>query len=236
MEFGGLTAHYDSLVVLDVETSGLSPQRNEIIELAAARVEGAEIVERYDQLLRLTPGTRLERRITELTGITQEDLEREGIPKETGCQDLQELLSHGKTLLAAYNAQFDLAFLYSFLRRNGNPATLDAVDCLDVLSVFKDRRPYPHKLRNAIEAYGLGGKVVNSHRAIDDVLATVEVLAAMVAERDDLVHYTNLFGFHPKYGVSGRRLAKVHYAPQPYGSHPPLYETVRPTAAPLAGR
>lgn len=235
MQLGELAANYDSLVVLDVETSGLSPQRNEIIELAAARVEGTEVVERYDQFLQLSPGKRLDRRITELTGITQEDLEREGIPKEAACRDLQGLLSHGRTLLAAYNAQFDLAFLYRFLTRDGDPAALDAADFLDALTVFKDRRPYPHKLRDAIEAYGLGGKVVNSHRAIDDVLATVEVLSAMAAERGDLIHYINLFGFHPKYGVSGRPLAKVRYAPQPYGSRPPLYETIRPTAAPLAG-
>lgn len=235
MELGKLMARYDSLVVLDVETSGLHPQRNEIIELAAARVEGGEVVERYDQLLRLSAGTRLDRRITELTGITREDLEREGIPKEAACRDLQGLLSHGKTLLAAYNAQFDLAFLYHFLLRGGDPSSLDAADFLDALTIFKDRRPYPHKLCNAIEAYGLGGRVVNSHRAIDDVLATVEVLAAMAAERDDLVQYINLFGFHPKYGVSGRPLAKVRYAPQPYGSPRPLYETIRPTATPLAG-
>lgn len=230
MEFGGLAARFDSLVVLDVETSGLSPQRNEIIELAAARVEGAEVVERYDRLIRLTPGRRLDRRITELTGITQEDLEREGIPKEDACRDLQGLLSHGKTLLAAYNAQFDLAFLYSFLLRDGDPSPLDAADYLDALTVFKDRRPYPHKLRNAIDAYDLSGKVVNSHRAIDDVLATVEVLAAMAAERDDLARYINLFGYNPKYGVSGKPLARILYAPQPYGSRRPLYETVRPLA------
>lgn len=230
MEFGELAARYDSLVVLDVETSGLSPQRNEIIELAAARVERAEVVERYDRLIRLSPGTRLDRRITALTGITQEDLEHEGIPKEDACRDLQGLLSHGKTLLAAYNAQFDLAFLYSFLLRHGDPSPLDAADCLDALTVFKDRRPYPHKLRNAIEAYDLGDRVVNSHRAIDDALATVEALAAMAAERDDLSQYVNLFGYNPKYGVSGKPLARILYAPQPYGSRRPLYETVRPLA------
>lgn len=235
MELGGLAARYDSLVILDVETSGLSPLRNEIIELAAVRVEGTEVVERYDRLLQLTPGTRLNRKITELTGITQEDLEREGIQKADGCRDLQELLSHGKTILAAYNAQFDLTFLYHFLQRDGSTDPLEAADFLDALTIFKDRRPYPHKLRSAIDAYNLGGKVVNSHRAIDDVLATVEVLAAMAAERDDLVHYVNLFGYNPKYGVSGKRLPKVFYAPQPYGSSTPLYNTLPPIAAPLSG-
>lgn len=230
MEFPGLTCRYDSLVVLDVETSGLNPNYNEIIELAAARIEGDAVVERYDQFIRLSPGVRLERKIIDLTGITPEDLEAEGVAKADGCRDLQALLSHGKTLVVAYNAQFDLGFLKSFLQKDGDPAPLDDADYLDALTVFKDRRPYPHKLRDAIEAYNLGGKVVNSHRAIDDVLATVEVLAAMAAERDDLPNYINLFGYNPKYGVSGQPLAKVLYAPQPYTRRPPLYTCVTPRA------
>ena len=43
----------------------------------------------------------------------------------------------------------------------------------------------------------------NSHRAIDDVLALFEVLKAMDDEREDLGSYVNLFGYNPKYGVSG---------------------------------
>ena len=85
---------------------------------------------------------------------------------------------------------------------------------LDSLTVYKDRRPYPHKLANAILAYELEGKVQNSHRAIDDVLALFEVLKAMDDERDDLANYVNLFGYNPKYGVSGRRITGVRYEPQ----------------------
>lgn len=54
----------------------------------------------------------------------------------------------------------------------------------------------------------------NSHRAIDDVLALFEVLKAMDEERDDLCTYVNLFGYNPKYGVSGRRITGVRYEPQ----------------------
>ena len=56
---------------------------------------------------------------------------------------------------------------------------------------------------NAIDAYGLSGQVVNSHRAVDDVVATVAVMRAMEDERDDLDRYINLFGYNPKYGVEG---------------------------------
>lgn len=54
------------------------------------------------------------------------------------------------------------------------------------------------------------------HRAIDDVLALFEVLKAMDDEREDLGSYVNLFGYNPKYGVSGRRIVGVRYEPQSF--------------------
>lgn len=73
-----------------------------------------------------------------------------------------------------------------------------------MLTVYRDRRPYPHRLLNAIEAYGLGGKVRNSHRALDDVYATLAVMEAMDAEKQDLVEYVDLFGYIPKFGCPGQ--------------------------------
>lgn len=90
----------------------------------------------------------------------------------------------------------------------------NAADYLDTLTIYKDRAAYPHKLANAIEHYGLSGKVVNSHRAIDDVKALLEVTKAMGAERRDLRDYVNIFGYNPKYGISGRHLKKVSYLQQ----------------------
>jgi DNA polymerase-3 subunit epsilon len=91
-------------------------------------------------------------------------------------------------------------------------------DYLDSLTVYKDRRAYPHKLANAIVAYKLEDKVHNSHRAIDDVAALVEVCKAMDNERADLLTYVNVFGYNPKYGVSGRRIAGVTYWPQQFNN------------------
>ena len=90
--------------------------------------------------------------------------------------------------------------------------------------MYRDRRDYPHKLCNAIDAYGLGDTAVNSHRAVDDARATVQLLEAMAAERDDLAQYIDLFGTHPKYGVSGRKISSVTYRSQPYQRTVPLYE------------
>ena len=89
--------------------------------------------------------------------------------------------------------------------------------------MYKDRRSYPHKLCNAIDAYGLSGKFVNSHRAVDDVIATTAVAMEMERERDDLEKYINLFGYNPKYGVDGKQISTVTYKPQPYDPKQPLY-------------
>ena len=110
------------------------------------------------------------------------------------------------------------------LLRSGDPAILKGKDKLDLLTVYKDRRPYPHKLCNAIDAYALTGKVRNSHRAVDDVVATVAVMEAMEAEKDDLEHYVNLFGYIPKFGIDGKPIGSVTYKPQPYERRKPLYE------------
>ena len=226
MAFETLFEKYDRLVIFDTETTGLLFSRDEIIEFAAAVVENRNgtpvVVEEYDELIALSPGGFVPPKIEELTGISTQDLRERGLPKARVAQDIARMIK-GNTLLLAYNAHFDLSFLYYFLLRHGDPMILKGKDKLDLLTVYKDRRPYPHKLCNAIEAYGLSGKVVNSHRAVDDCVATVAVMEEMEKENADLEHYVNLFGYNPKYGIDGKAIGSVTYKPQPYNSTKALY-------------
>ncbi len=225
-EFASLFAVYDRLVLFDTETTGLDYSRDEIIEFAAVVVESrngqAVIVEEYDQLVSLSPGGFVPAKITQLTGISTQDLLEKGLPKTRICADIARMIS-GNTLLLAYNAHFDLSFLFYMLLRNGDISILKGKDKLDLLTVYKDRRSYPHKLCNAIEAYGLSGQVVNSHRAVDDVIATVAVMKEMEKERPDLDRYVNLFGYNAKYGISGKPIGSVTYKPQGFDPVQPLY-------------
>ncbi len=218
---------YDRLVLFDTETTGLIYNRDEIIEFAAVVVERHNgepvVVQKYDELISLSPGGSIPPQIQALTGISNEDLHSRGIPKARLCADIADMLA-GNTLLLAYNAHFDLSFLFYLLLRDGDPAILKGKDKLDLLTVYKDRHSYPHKLCNAIEVYGLADKVVNSHRAVDDVLATVEVMKAMEAEKADLQCYVNLFGYNPKYGVEGKPIGSVTYKPQRFDPIAPLYQ------------
>lgn len=121
------------------------------------------------------------------------DTETSGLDENDAVYDFEELISDaaGPVLLAAHNAQFDLQFVGTMADRYAQPCSdyLLRADYLDTLTVYKDRRAYPHKLANAIVAYKLQDKVKNSHR------------------------------YNPKYGVSGRRLSKVSYWPQRFNNY-----------------
>ena len=227
MHLGKITEKYDRLVIFDTETTGLDFRRDEIIEFSAVVIDVADgearVTREYDNLVSLTPGNTVPPMITNLTGISTRDILDRGVPKEQVCRDIAEMF-RGNTLLLAYNAHFDLSFLFYLLMRSGDATILKGKDKLDLLTVYKDRKPYPHKLCNAIEAYNLSGKVVNSHRAIDDVLATVAVMEAMADELDDLDRYINLFGYNPKYGIDGKPIGSVTYKPQSYDPRAPLYQ------------
>ena len=226
-EFENLFNKYDRLFLFDTETTGLFFSRDEIIEFAAVVLERrdgqVQVIREYDELITLSDGGTIPPKIQELTGITPEDILERGIPKAQVCRDIGEMVA-GNTLLLAYNAHFDLSFLFYMLLRDGDPGILKGKQKLDLLTVYKDRHSYPHKLCNAIEVYGLSGKVVNSHRAVDDVLATVEVMREMEKERDDLHRYIDLFGYNAKYGVDGKPIGSVTYKPQGFDPKKPLYE------------
>ena len=227
MAFDALFERYDRLLILDTETTGLNYSRDEVIEFSAVAVEKVngthQVVAEYDQLVSLSPGGFVPPKIEQLTGISTQDLREKGVAKTRVCRDIAELIA-GNTLLLAYNAHFDLSFLFYMLLRDGDPRILKGKDKLDLLTVYRDRHDFPHRLANAIEVYGLSGKVVNSHRAIDDVIATVAVMEAMEAERADLDKYINLFGYNPKYGVEGKPIGSVTYKAQGYRPGKPLYE------------
>lgn len=229
-----LFQRYDRILIFDTETTGLRFDRDEIIQFSAVVLERSSVTQQYDRLIRLAPGQQVPPEIQRLTGITTQDVEQRGIPRDQAAREIAGLLA-GNTLLTAYNAHFDLSFLFHMLRVHGDPGCLRGKDKLDLLTVYRDRRAYPHKLRDAIAAYGLEGTVQNSHQADQDALATVSVMDAMSAEQDDLPDYINLFGYIPKYGPPRRPIRSVTYLPQPYDSPIPLYQT-RPSPAGAAPR
>ena len=92
-----LWKNFDRLVVFDTETTGIEFGRDEIIELGAAAFSAEGETDCMDLLLRLSPGRTLPPFITQLTGITEEQLEQEGVEvtflraDARGCIDYADL-------------------------------------------------------------------------------------------------------------------------------------------------
>ncbi|MEG1945347.1 MAG: 3'-5' exonuclease [Oscillospiraceae bacterium] len=216
MVFDSLLSSHDAIVFFDTETTGLYPKRDRIIEIAAVRVEKKEAVkvtEVMNAYIRLPENKSIPEKITELTGIKDSDLLEHGVSEEEAAAAFAEIIAGEHVVLAAHNAQFDLSFVRYFLRGK----TFGKLDFLDTLTVFRDRHAYPHKLSDAIAAYGIED-VQNSHSAADDVIALTAVARAMDAERNDLDKYLNIFGFLARFGKPEPAIAGVTYLPQSNGN------------------
>lgn len=215
---------YQAIVFFDTETTGLDPSIDQIIELAAVRITRNQagflvLDEKMDAFVKLPEGQKLPDKIVELTHITDEMIQKDGVDATAAASAFNNLI-RGRTLLVAHNAQFDLLFSRALLHYTDIGTTrLDACDYIDSLTVYKDRAAYPHKLANAIEHYSLEGKVKNSHRAIDDVLALYCVTYAMAEERMDLEQHVNIFGYNNRYGIMEPKLEKVTYHAQSYNNY-----------------
>lgn len=233
---------YKYLISLDTETTGLNPKTCSIIELAFEVYENIDnkfkLIDSTDCFVKLNDGEKLPKEIIELTGITDEVLENEGISKlDAALKLLNYFKRDGKKLFIAYNAKFDKDFvayhLYNLKKENLIDYDFKDIDFLDVMTIYKDRAPFPSKLNSAIIHYNLQDKVKNSHRAIDDTNASTCVLYQMALENDDIDKYINLFGYNPKYILNISKNDKVTYKPQSFISEferskgkkvKPLYE------------
>jgi DNA polymerase III subunit epsilon len=203
------------ILIFDFETSGLSPKTSQIIELGAILLErketGYQIKDTLSFLIRCPYP--LPEKIVEITHITDEMLASEGINETEAFQQLDAFYDQ-HALLVAYNIQFDLGFLEALFKKYKGHSFQITNDILDVMAIYKDRQKFPHRLDNAVSLYGI--QIPNTHRALDDVKATLEVLKQMTLEKNNISHYVNKIGYNKKYGVSGPRLPHVKYIPQ-YG-------------------
>ncbi|MDO5293243.1 MAG: 3'-5' exonuclease [bacterium] len=161
-----------SFVAIDVETTGLSPDKYHIIEVGALKVRDGEVVETFSSLI--NPGYELSSTIVNLTGITDSMLSGAKSFKEV-AEELRTFL--GEETLLGHNVSFDYRFLKTEFMRAGYKFDHPVIDTLAIArqmhSDLKSR-----SLENLCRHYGLYNP--NAHRAFDDAKVTMELYFAMM--------------------------------------------------------
>ena len=153
-------------VVLDLETTGLDPKKDKIIEIGAVRVRDGEPVAIYEQMVQ--PGRELGERVTQITGITQEMLEGAPYIEEVLPAFLEFL---GEDVLIGHRVLFD----YSFVKKAAVNAKYtfekQGIDTLKLARVCLPELP-SKRLPELCAHYGI---TYQAHRASQDAQATHEL-------------------------------------------------------------
>ena len=176
----------DNYVLVDIETTGLSPRTDEIIEIGAIKVKENKIIGTYNTLLKID--RHLNPFITKLTGITNEML-KEG--KEQG-KALEEFIKFaGKEIIMGHNVNFDINFIYdkceSYLDYY---LSNDFVDTMRIAKhILPDVRNY--KLGTLADYFDVDYR--NAHRGLIDVEITYEVYNKMKNLANKLLQKDNNF-------------------------------------------
>ncbi len=164
-------------VVFDIETTGLSPKNDKITEIGAIKIKSGEIAESFSQLI--NPGRPIPELITNLTGISDEMVFDKPSIKEV-LPKFKEFI--GDATLVAHNASFDMGFIRENNKDSAYPIGNPVLDTLELArAVFPNLKS--HKLN--LIAKHLKVDLLNHHRAVDDALATANILLKILEILED---------------------------------------------------
>ena len=161
----------EEYVAFDLETTGLAPRHDRIIEIGAVLMKQGKEIDRFQTFV--DPQQRLDKETIDLTGITDEMLQ--GAPKiEEALPKFLEFV--GGRVLAAHNARFDTTFIHRECQRLGIDFKVNSVDTL-ILAQCLMPELSQHKLNIVAKAFDLGD--FNHHRAADDALICGKILGKL---------------------------------------------------------
>jgi len=166
-------------VCLDIETTGLDPTQDAIIEIGAVRVDQSRVLEHFSTFV--NPGRKLPPFITELTGIRDSDLVGAISPQEA-ARRLADFA--GRDPLIGHNVGFDLGFLRRQRILHENPA-IDTFELAGILVPHASR----YSLQNLVKELGIE-LPAQTHRALDDARMTYALFQVLMERAAQLAPET----------------------------------------------
>ena len=154
-------------VVIDIETTGLDENENEIIEIGAIKYFGSK-TETFHRMIKLKG--KLSNGITNITGITEKMLDK-GKDIEVSIIELKEFI--GQLPIVGYVIDFDMRFINQTCKKIGIEKITN--EAIDLLSYVKKEKQFldNYKLQTIIQQYEIDKKV--PHRALEDAKLELEL-------------------------------------------------------------
>jgi DNA polymerase III epsilon subunit family exonuclease len=166
LDFVAATEAGGEFVVVDVETTGTSPNAADLVEVAAVRVRGGDITERWSTFV--NPGRPIVG--NQMHGITDADVSGAPSPAEAARQCLDFV---GDALVVGHSVGFDLGFLEAAL---GDGTRIEPGRYLDTLVIAREGYPDLENYRLDTLSRFFGIDLTQNHRALPDAEATANLL------------------------------------------------------------
>ena len=168
-----------TFVIVDLETTGASPKKGAAItEIGAVKVRSGEHLGNFESFV--NPLSPIPEYITQMTGITDLMLAKAPVIDEILPAFLEFAGQHNEVIIVAHNAPFDLSFLKSAAKELD--ITWPKFKTLDTVTIARQvltKEEVPNCKLQTLAAY-FGTKAQPNHRALDDALATTEILHALL--------------------------------------------------------
>ena len=170
----------ETYVVFDLETTGFSPQKNQIIEIGAVKVKDGKITENFSTFV--NPKVPIPFKIEELTSINDNMVMHAPTIEEVMPQFLEFV---GDAVLVAHNAGFDVSFVEENCKKLGYPKEFIYLDTVALARVLL---PQLNRFKLDTVAKALQISLNHHHRAVDDAACTAEIFVKFVEmlEKQDI--------------------------------------------------
>ncbi len=166
LDFASATDAKRELVVIDVETTGTDPKMSDLVEVAAVKIKGTKVVDRWSTFV--NPGRSIVG--NQMHGITDKDVQGAPSPREAADKLLAFV---GDALIVGHNVGFDLGFIEE---ARGEGFRFQPGSYLDTLVIAREGYPGAESYKLGDLARFFGVELSQSHRALPDAEATAELL------------------------------------------------------------